>query len=101
METQAITWDKVKLATEGDQTSQDLIQVIRHGFPEQKNMLDDSLRRFYHMRGDLYEVEGAPFPHGRMFVPGNLRAEMLDLLHQAHQGVIGMKARARQSFWWP
>ena len=50
-----------------DQTSQDLIQVIRHGFPEQNNMLDDSLRQFYHMRGDLYEVEGVPFLHWRMF----------------------------------
>ena len=83
---------------EGDQTSQDLIQVIRHGFPEQKNMLDDSLRRFYHMREDLYEVEGVPFLHGRMFVPVGLRTEVLALLHQAHQGVVGMKARARQSF---
>ena len=44
VETKAITWDKVKPAAEGDQTSQDLIQVIRHGFPEQNNMLDDNLR---------------------------------------------------------
>ena len=28
VETQAITWDKVKLAAEGDHTSQGLIQVI-------------------------------------------------------------------------
>ena len=79
---QAIMWEKVKLAAGRDGTCRDLIQEIRNGFPEQKNILADNLKRFYNMREELYEVEEVPFLHGRMFVPESLRAEMLDLLHQ-------------------
>ena len=60
-------------------------------------MVDVDLRRFFSMNDELYEIEEVLFLHGRMFVPVRLRAQVLDLLHRAHQGVHGMKARA---FWW-
>ena len=34
-------------------------------------------------------------------MPVKLRPRVLELLHQAHQEVVCMKARVRQSFWWP
>ena len=65
---QANTWDKVKLVADGDRTCKDLIQAIRNVFPNQKNVLDDNLKRFYHMREELYEVEKVPYLQGRMLV---------------------------------
>ena len=98
---QAVTWEHVKNATNADRTSCNLVRSIREGFPEQRSMMGEDLRVFYGMKEELYEVDGVPFLHGRMLVPEKLRRQVLDNLHQAHQGVVGMKARARQGFWWP
>ena len=76
-------------------------EVCRNGFPEQKSMVEEELRQFFGMKDDLYEVAEVPFLHGKMFIPVKLRPRVLELLHQAHRRVVGMKARARQSFWWP
>ena len=37
----------------------------------------------------------------RILIPSSLRREALEVLHAAHQGVSGMKARASQSVFWP
>ena len=34
-------------------------------------------------------------------IPPSLRKEVLECLHSAHQGTVGMKARARSSVYWP
>ena len=33
----------------------------------------------------------------RIIIPPSLRKEVLECLHSAHQGTVGMKARARSS----
>ena len=55
-------------------------------------MVEENLRPFYSMREELYEMEGVPFLHGRMLIPEMLRKQVLDIFHQAHQGVVGMKS---------
>ena len=66
--------------------------VIREGFPVHKNQLEEVVKPFFGMKEELYEVDGVPFLHGRMLVPMSLRRQVLDVLHKAHQGVVGMKA---------
>ena len=63
--------------------------------------LDDDIKAIYHFRDDLYEVEGIPMVKGRLFIPKSLRSQITESLHSAHQGTAGMKASARQRFWWP
>ena len=99
--TQAVTWEQVRSAAGLDRTCGMLVKAIREGFPEKRNMVEENLRQFYSMKEELYEVEEVPFLHGRMLIPEGLRKQVLDILHQAHQGVVGMKAKARQGFWWP
>ena len=72
--------------------------VIREGFPARKSQLEEFIKPFFGMKEDLYEVDGVPFLHGRMLVPMSLRRQVLNVLHRAHQGVVGMKALARQRF---
>jgi hypothetical protein len=37
----------------------------------------------------------------RVIVPQSLRNKVLNALHDAHQGVVKMRERARTSIWWP
>ena len=100
-EGQTVTWDQVKAESILDRVSRELVMVIREGFPVQRNRLEEVIKPFFGMKEELYEVDGVPFLHGRMLVPRSLRRQVLDVLHKAHQGVVGMKALARQRFWWP
>ena len=87
------------MAASVDVTCKSLVQLIRNGFPKQKDVMEDGLKLFFVMREELYEIDEVPFLHGRMLIPSKLRARVLEILHQAHQGVSGMKAKAWESFW--
>ena len=100
-EGQTVTWEQVKAESVLDRVSRELVTVIREGFPVRRNQLEEIIKPFFGMKEELYEVDGVPFLHGRMLVPMSLRRQVLDVLHKAHQGVVGMKALARQRFWWP
>ena len=49
----------------------------------------------------LIEKDGVLTFKKRLVIPKNLRREVLDILHAAHQGCSSMEARAAQSLWWP
>ena len=79
-----ITWEQVKEESVLDRVCRELVEAIREGFPERRGQLEEVLRPFHSMRGDLYELKGVPFLHGRMLVPKYLRRQVLDILHKAH-----------------
>ena len=97
----AISWEIVKAECATDQTSLELVDMISRGFPESRSETPESLRVFWPMRHELHQLEGVPFHEHKMFVPKSLRAEVLDCLHSAHQGEVGMKSSARYRFFWP
>ena len=37
---------------------------------------------------------------GRLFIPSEMRADILTKIHGAHQGITKCKLRARESVWW-
>ena len=100
-EFRAVSWEILRDECALDQTSIELVDLISSGFPESRNDVSERLRVFWPMRHELHELEGVPFLEHRMFVPTSLRAEVLDCLHAAHQGEVGMKSSARHRFFWP
>lgn len=97
----AITWELVKQEAHIDKTCIDLVQIIENGFPASRTDVPDHLKPFWNMRHNLYQVESVPFLDHKMLIPHALRTEVLESLHSAHQGEIGMKNSARQRFFWP
>ena len=57
-----------------------------------------TLHRFRH---DLCVIDGVPCYKTRVVVPEKLRKQILAVLYSAHQGVLGMTARAEQTVFWP
>ena len=97
----AITWDLVKDECLTDSTSIELVNLIDSGFPDSRTAVPDQLKIFWPMRHELHHLEGVPFHDKKMFIPKSLRVEILDCLHSAHQGEVGMKNSARNRFFWP
>ena len=92
---------KVRKATKSDEQLQDLCLVMRQGWPLSKQECPRSVQPFWDSRYDLTMIDGLMLKGSRIVVPKVLQADVLERLHNAHQGMDRTKRRARQSCYWP
>lgn len=97
----AITWGRIVAAAATDEECRTLKELIQNGFPQSRNNIPNRVRVFWPMREELYCLEGVIIKGNKILIPRQLRAEVLESLHSAHQGVNGMLANARQRLFWP
>ena len=97
----AITWERIVAAAATDEECRTLANLIQNGFPKSRNDLPSIARVFWPMCEDIYCLEGVIVNGNKILIPRQLRAEVLESLHSAHQGVNGMLANARQRLFWP
>ena len=62
---------------------------------------DVNLRQYWFARQDLTVQQGLLLFQSRLVIPAELQEEMLQRLHQSHQGVVKCRALARSCVWWP
>ncbi len=98
---ESVTWRRVNESAAVNEECVSLVQVILDGFPDSKDMLPDSLHKYWGMRNELYVIENVPFKDKKMLIPGDLRPMVLEGLHAGHQGTTSMLANARSRFFWP
>ena len=93
-----VTGEEITSATLTDPTLHKVLQYTRKGWPSNT----PQHLQPYHSRRDELSVEGDCLLWGtRVVVPQQLRATVLDELHQGHPGVVRMKAVGRSHAWWP
>ena len=97
----AITCDRITAAVAQDEECQLFCKTITTGFPASKDELPELIRWFWTMKEDLYVLHGVILKGNKILIPHPLRAEVLECLHTAHQGVNGMSANALQRLFWP
>lgn len=100
-ELKAITWERLKHATENDPKLKVVRDTIIHGIPQSKSSWPDTIQEYWKVREHLSVVDDIVVYRNRTVIPTSLRPEVLEILHSAHQGTVGMKNRARQSVYWP
>ena len=91
----------MKVSTNSNPDFQELLTIIENGMPEERQLMPENLTEFHRLRNDLYAVDGVVIYKGRIIIPPDLREEILESLHAAHQGVTSMIARAESSVFWP
>ena len=97
----AVTWERVREATQTDFDLRAPAQTIVSGFPSSSDDLPEALRPFWQYREDLILVDGVIMKDNRILIPPSLRADTLRALHAAHQGVSRMSSRAHGTVFWP
>ncbi len=93
--------DDVANATSDDPDMSKLIELIKNGFPSTQHLTDPVVRPYFNVRHDLWIQNNIVMFKNRIVVPKVLRSRCLKILHSAHQGSDGMKARASNSIYWP
>ena len=62
---------------------------------------DVSMRQYWFVRQDLTVQQGLLLFQSRLVIPAELQEEILQRLHQGHQGMVKCRALARSCVWWP
>ena len=89
-------------ATANDEVLQQLLSVVRTGWPDEKAAVPETLLPFWSVRDEISHDKGLLFRGQRIIIPATCRREIRDSLHEsAHQGVDSCLRRARDTVFWP
>ncbi|XP_023234615.1 uncharacterized protein K02A2.6-like [Centruroides sculpturatus] len=94
-------FEKLRHETKRDKELQSLINIIKEGWPEQKNMIDPLVKPYWKFREDLSEVRGIVCKGEQIVIPKSMRAETIDRLHYNHMGISKTLWRAKEHVFWP
>jgi len=89
----------IKIESAKDEICRNLISYCRDGWPE-KSKLDEQLRPYWTMQGEFTVHDNLLFKGTRIVIPHSLQNEILNRVHDGHQGIVKCRERARLSVWW-
>ena len=78
-----------------------LKNIIQNGWPEHKNIVSQSIWKYYDIREELLYQNSIIFKGDKVILPYSLRAAMLDRIHYAHISMNGCMSRAKECIYWP
>ena len=87
-------------AQDEDEVTKKIKEYCLEGWPE-KHQLQSAIRPHWADRGELTIVKGILLKSTRLVIPSTMRLEILDRVHEGHQGITKCRERAKQSVWWP
>ena len=93
--------DQLRKSTVQDNQLTRLSCYINTGFPCDKKNLPTDLQEFWNFRDTLSIKNGLITCGSRIIVPHEMRAEMLQYIHEGHQGKERCLLRARNTVFWP
>ncbi|XP_064641926.1 uncharacterized protein K02A2.6-like [Lineus longissimus] len=87
--------------TSSDPVLQQLSEYIWRGWPAKQHDLPAPLRQFWSYRDELAMEDGILFKGKQVVIPETLRKNILEQLHDAHQGIEKTRRLARELVYWP
>ena len=98
---ESVRLEDVRRCAQQDYEYQQLQQYILQGFPNHRNQLPEACKRYWSAREHL-TIDDGLIVHGcRLLIPSTMRHDMLEKLHESHQGSVRTKQRARLTIYWP
>lgn len=91
---------KMQWEQQNDVICSKLIEYCKSGWPD-KLSLSGVLKVYYPFRAEINYIDGILMRGTRIIVPCSMRLEILDKLHEGHQGIGKCRERAKASVWWP
>lgn len=93
--------EEIRRATSSDPTLQSAIVYTLTGWPKYDRDVPETLKSLYAHRASLSVTDGLLTFQSRIVIPSSLRPEILDRIHDGHQGITKCLERARLGVWWP
>ena len=87
-------------AQEEDPVCRQIKIYCSEGWPD-KHSVNDAMKPYWSTRGELTVVQNILLKGTRIVIPSSMRLEILDKIHEGHQGIAKCRERAKGSVWWP
>ena len=89
---------EIKEAQDEDPVCQQIKSYCLEGWPD-KFHLNDALifKAYWSVRGELTVVHGELLKSSRIVVPSAMKLQVLDKIHEGHQGIVKCRERAKTS----
>ena len=88
-------------STRDDATLQSAIGYTLRGWPRYEQDVPDDMKELFNVRSQLSVSDGLLMYADRIVVPSSLRSDMLDRIHQGHQGITKCLERIKFRFGGP
>ena len=88
---------KVRSAMLGDVEAQELLKVVKNGWPNDRCQLPPVVQPYFLIRDTLSHQDDIILKGQRIWIPNVLRPDMKRQLHSAHLGLTSMMRRARDA----
>ena len=92
---------ELKMETGRDSTLSGLRDIIVTGWPSSRKDLPTSLRPYWSYRDELAVEDGLVLKGERVVIPQEMRKDILQRIHEGHQGQVKCKLRAKECVYWP
>ena len=92
---------QLQTATSYDHQLQQLLSLMRSGWPPDISSIPIPLREFWKVRHNLCDADNLIFLNNRIVIPSSMRQKILRCIHEGHMGIDKCKARARVCVYWP
>jgi len=83
-----------------DKEMQTLIQMIMSGWPDDKSAVPTLAKNYWNFRDELSVDDELVFKGTKLLIPQKWRAEMLERIHEGHQGIEKCINRAKSAMFW-
>ncbi|XP_038062610.1 uncharacterized protein K02A2.6-like [Patiria miniata] len=91
---------KLQEATNADAELAALREIIQNGWPDNRQMIPKPLRKYWAYRDELSFENGLIRKGQRIVIPKVERQNILNTIHEAHQGIIKSQLRAKTCVFW-
>ena len=92
---------ELQTATANDSVMQVLQDIVLEGWPSKRVEVPLEIRQYWTFREEISCIDGLLFKGQKLIVPHAPRAQMLEKIHESHQGIVKSKQHARDLLFWP
>ena len=79
----------------------ELKTVMRKGWPENRQEVNETVRQYWDSRDELSELDEIIFKGDRVVIPKAMQPFVLKTIPESHLGIVKCKQLARDSVYWP
>ena len=93
--------EQIRCETARDVNLKYTMDYVMDGWPEHRQDVKLAAREFFGVRNELSIHDRLLLRGDRIVIPFSMRNEMLERIHDGHQGINKCRERAGQAIWWP
>jgi hypothetical protein len=92
--------EEIRIHQQEDEVCQQITKYLDTGWPD-KWQVKGVMSHYWPHQGEIYQENGILMYRSCIIIPSSLRLEILDRIHEGHQGINKCRRRAITSVWWP